>query len=166
MFSVKEKQKIAEVLEKTLLELNHPEMPKEKPFFKLHVKGKEEWSYADIEPNHTIKQPSYSVWNEIVSKLSKTRCFDKQGNPLTLEVCAKLLEDLDYKVIKKTIINKYIEVSTVWLGIEHGICLSGPLIFETMVFNNSMEAVQRRYSTEQQAIEGHDRIVSEIKVTG
>jgi len=51
MFSVEEKKKIAAVIEKTLLELNHPEMPKEKPSFTLHVSGKEEWSWADINPN-------------------------------------------------------------------------------------------------------------------
>lgn len=51
MFSVKEKQKIAEALEKVLLEIDHPEMPKEKPDFTLHVNGKEGWSFADIKPN-------------------------------------------------------------------------------------------------------------------
>ncbi len=57
MFSAKEKQKIAEAVEKVLLSFNHPEMPKEKPDFKLHVNGKEDWSWADIEPNHKfVKQ--------------------------------------------------------------------------------------------------------------
>ena len=51
MFSVAEKRKIADVIEKTLLELNHPEMPDKKPLFKLHVSGKEDWSWADVEPN-------------------------------------------------------------------------------------------------------------------
>lgn len=51
MFSSEEKKKIAEGIEKLLLDLNHPEMPKEKPKFKLHVGGKEEWPWANIEPN-------------------------------------------------------------------------------------------------------------------
>ena len=51
MFSVTEKQKIAKAVEKVLMEMDHPEMPKEKPNFKLHVKGKEPWSWADIQPN-------------------------------------------------------------------------------------------------------------------
>jgi len=54
MFSTEEKQKIAREVEKILLSFNHPEMPKEKPNFKLHVDGKEDWSWADIEPNHKI----------------------------------------------------------------------------------------------------------------
>jgi len=51
MFNTEEKQKIAAAVEKVIMELNHPEMPKEKPVFKLHIYGKEEWSYADITPN-------------------------------------------------------------------------------------------------------------------
>ena len=51
MFNTEEKQKIARVIEKTLLELKHPEMPTSKPKFELHVNGKENWSWADIIPN-------------------------------------------------------------------------------------------------------------------
>jgi len=67
MFSVEEKKKIAEAIEKLLLDLNHPEMPKDKPTFKLHVDGKESWSWADIEPNwvYEIKKPSVNPWNEV-----------------------------------------------------------------------------------------------------
>lgn len=51
MFSMAEKKKIAAAVEKVLLEIAHPEMPAERPSFKLHVEGKEDWSWADIEPN-------------------------------------------------------------------------------------------------------------------
>ena len=67
MFSVVEKRKIATAIEKVLLELNHPEMPTEKPKFKLHVDGKESWSWADIEPNWVYddgKKPGVNPWNE------------------------------------------------------------------------------------------------------
>ena len=66
MFSKLEKQKIADVVENVLKEIDHPEMPKEKPMFTLHVYGKDVWSWADIEPNHTYdeKTPKTSDWNE------------------------------------------------------------------------------------------------------
>ena len=51
MFNAAEKKKIAEAVEKVLLEIDHPEMPNEKPYFELHVHGIEKWSFADIEPN-------------------------------------------------------------------------------------------------------------------
>lgn len=71
MFSVEEKKKIAEAVEKVLLDLKHPEMPKEKPFFRLYVAGKEPWSWADIQPNWTFNesnQPTVNPWNEIARK--------------------------------------------------------------------------------------------------
>ena len=68
MFSLKQKQQIAAGIEKILLEINHPEMPKEKPVFKLHVEGKESWSWADIEPNWIYQEgyrtPDVNQWNE------------------------------------------------------------------------------------------------------
>lgn len=51
MFSAEEKRRIAAAVENILLEINHPEMPKENPAFHLRVQGRAEWSFADIEPN-------------------------------------------------------------------------------------------------------------------
>jgi len=70
MFSMKEKMMIAQKIEELLLSLDHPEMPKSKPKFKLHVDGAESWSYADIEPNWvfgntTGKEPGGNPWNEV-----------------------------------------------------------------------------------------------------
>lgn len=66
MFSMKEKQMIAAAVEKVLLEIDHPEMPKERPVFKLHVDGKESWSWADIEPNwrYESEPATTTAWNE------------------------------------------------------------------------------------------------------
>jgi hypothetical protein len=66
MFSIREKQLIAAAVEKVLLEINHPEMPKARPHFKLHVDGKEHWSWADIEPNWKFEDepPTTTWWNE------------------------------------------------------------------------------------------------------
>lgn len=74
MFSIAEKQHIANVIEKTLMELDHPEMPKEKPDFKIHINGKESWSWADIEPNWKYDKdnpPSINPFNEISKQLHK-----------------------------------------------------------------------------------------------
>jgi hypothetical protein len=73
MFSVAEKQKIAEAVEKVLLEIDHPEMPKEKPIFELHVDGKESWSFADIKPNWWYKEQggpkNPNPWNEVAREV-------------------------------------------------------------------------------------------------
>ena len=66
MFSLEEKRKISEAVEKVLLEIDHPEMPKDRPDFRLHVDGKESWSWADIEPNWKYENggATTTVWNE------------------------------------------------------------------------------------------------------
>jgi len=73
MFSAKEKQHIAAAIEKIILELDHPEMPKEKPLFHLHVTGNEKWSWADIYPNwaYKDKKPPINPWNEVVGEKTK-----------------------------------------------------------------------------------------------
>ncbi len=73
MFSVQEKQHIAKEIERILLDLNHPEMPSEKPSFSLHVDGKAKWSWADITPNWEFedgnKKMGYNPFNEDSRKL-------------------------------------------------------------------------------------------------
>jgi len=69
MFSKKQKIEIAQKVEDILLSYNHPEMPSEKPQFHLHVLGKENWSWADIEPNWHFenKEPGVNPFNERVN---------------------------------------------------------------------------------------------------
>lgn len=74
MFSTKEKQQIAKEIEELLLKLDHPEMPKEKPIFTLYVNGKENWSWAKIEPNHVFSdenKPGFNQWNETAREVMK-----------------------------------------------------------------------------------------------
>ncbi len=74
MFSIEEKQYMAGQIEKLLLELNHPEMPKEKPVFTLRVEGKEDWSWAEIKPNWTFginNHPKLNPFNEIARDILK-----------------------------------------------------------------------------------------------
>ena len=73
MFSKKEKMHIASTIETLLIELNHPEMPKEKPVFHLSVKGKESWSWAEIDPNWLYDEvpPSINPWNEVAREIMK-----------------------------------------------------------------------------------------------
>ena len=64
MFSREEKKWLATEVEKLVLSLKHPEMPKEKPTFKLHVDGAESWSWADIEPNwkfESVAMPAVQI---------------------------------------------------------------------------------------------------------
>lgn len=61
-------------------------------------------------------------------------------------------------------VNGY-RISTVWLGLDHSFMNGKPLIFETMVFKGDSyaELDMERYSTEQEAKEGHLRMVEKYK---
>jgi hypothetical protein len=55
------------------------------------------------------------------------------------------------------------QVSTVWLGLDHQFGEGPPLIFETMVFGGPHDQYTERYSTEDEARRGHKRIVARLR---
>jgi len=64
MFSVKQKREIAEAVEKILRDTNHPELPDGDINFELRVDGAETWSWAIIQNNKSVPNPSINAWNE------------------------------------------------------------------------------------------------------
>jgi hypothetical protein len=64
MFSVAQKRKIAEEVQRVLRETGHPELPQGEIQFHLHVEGAEDWSWADISNNGAVTSPSVNPWNE------------------------------------------------------------------------------------------------------
>lgn len=103
----------------------------------------------------------------------KTQYFDRMGNAITFGQWAILHQIYEYKVIKKSTVKEY-KVSTVWLGLDHNssryFCECKPHIFETMVFKNSdleigsyRDLYLERYSTEEQALAGHEKVVEMAK---
>lgn len=64
MFSVQQKREISKAVQKILRDTHHPELPDGEIIFTLHVKGAEAWSWADIQNNGAVPQPSSNLWNE------------------------------------------------------------------------------------------------------
>lgn len=106
--------------------------------------------------------------------------YDRDGVPISLERWAQLKEQYDYAVVEKTFVEA-VEVSTVWLGIDHNFLGGTPIIFETMLFTRDLipttlfgrvELVrddfgyQWRYATEASARAGHWRIVHSLRLLG
>jgi hypothetical protein len=92
-------------------------------------------------------------WENAIMK-TELECFDKQGEPISLNKYRELMNDNTYRVIGLT--GGKIRVSTVWLGISHGQNDKGaPLIFETMVFGGPDNGECVRYATEKEAVRGH-----------
>lgn len=59
-------------------------------------------------------------------------------------------------------IKKGIQVSTVFLGLNHRFGIGSPLFFETMVFGGKYDGEQERYSTWEEAEKGHERICNKV----
>lgn len=96
--------------------------------------------------------------------------YDREGNPFPDVIAwAKKAEGQDgYKRVAESTVDDY-WISTVWVGLDMG--FSGPpLIFETMVFwqgegsePHDLDGEMDRYSTEQQALAGHDQMVARVR---
>ena len=84
--------------------------------------------------------------------------YDKQGKPIEFIDYARLFEDTEYRRIGLHESNG-VEVSTVWLGLDHRLSGDKPLIFETMVFGGKNDGYQQRYSTLKEAQTGHKKAV-------
>jgi hypothetical protein len=91
-----------------------------------------------------------------------SRYYDRQGEPITLHQWGELMNDDEYRQVARTKVGPYL-VSTVWLGLDHNVLGKAPLIFETMVFEGERDDLEmQRYSTEKQALLGHDVMVQQV----
>ena len=64
--------------------------------------------------------------------------------------------------MKKTKVGN-IEISTVFLGLDHSFGGKKPLLFETMIFGGKLDQEQERYTTWEQAEKGHKGMVNKVK---
>ena len=57
-----------------------------------------------------------------------------------------------------------VEVSTVFLGIDHNHGDRGPpILFETMIFGGDLDGRADRYATRSQAVAAHDQLVAALR---
>ena len=99
--------------------------------------------------------------------------LDDDDNPVPcydlLEWGMWMEENRPYLRLSKTMIQAYpkIYVSTVFLGLNHSYCFDvppiKPVLWESMVFGGAMHHEQERYSSKEEAIAGHLRLVDEVR---
>ena len=93
--------------------------------------------------------------------------YNRQGESMTMFEWAVAFEDKDYKRVALTEfahLGVEVRVSTVWLGLDHNFGDDPPLIFETMIFGGSLDEDQKRYSTEAEALAGHEAMVQKAHI--
>lgn len=64
MFSVQQKREISDAVQKILRATNHPELPESEIQFRIVVGGVEDWSYAIIQNNGAVPNPTVNPHNE------------------------------------------------------------------------------------------------------
>jgi hypothetical protein len=97
--------------------------------------------------------------------------YARDGRPIGVAEWGRLSSQDDYRVVAQEQIGPYF-VSTVWLGLDHGLGRTErPILFETMVFvpehanDFSLATDTHRYCTESEAIAGHADVVATIRAT-
>jgi len=56
-----------------------------------------------------------------------------------------------------------VRVSTVFLGLDHGYGDGPPVLFETMIFGGPHDQYQERYSTWEEALDGHLKALALVR---
>jgi hypothetical protein len=80
----------------------------------------------------------------------------------TMEEWSRFFGDTERRKLAHDTITDGVEVSTVFLGIDHNFGSNGPpVLWETMIFGGPQDGYQERYSSREAALEGH-RIAVEI----
>lgn len=99
--------------------------------------------------------------------------LDQNGNPkreLDLLKWAMWMEyshrseGKDNRIVKQDHIGN-VEVSTVFLGLDHSFGSGPPVLWETMIFCGEHDGWQRRYCKRNQALIGHAKAVEMVKAS-
>lgn len=90
--------------------------------------------------------------------------LDDNNNPVREDNIHKwgqwFQNNTDKRVVKKTQLPDGVQVSTVFLGMDHNYMGGKPILFETMIFGGEHDEYQERYSTWEEAEEGHDKAIT------
>ena len=102
--------------------------------------------------------------------------LDEQGNPVSerdLLVWAAWIEDEKHRRLLITNLGPLGCVSTIFLGIDHDFLSilneeqwRRPILWETMVFGGPYDQEQRRYRSQEDALNGHAELVAMCKQAG
>ena len=87
--------------------------------------------------------------------------YSRSGGAITQDEWLREWSGENKRVAKDTVGDA--DVSTVYLGLNHAWGGGPPLIFETMIFGGEHDQDCWRYSSEDQARAGHERVVTALR---
>ena len=88
--------------------------------------------------------------------------LDEQGNPFPVDDLAPGIFADNRRVVGNTTVGAQ-RVSTVFLVIDHGFGMGPPVLWETMVFGLPGDEPQWRYTSKDDAMLGHARLVAQLR---
>jgi len=86
--------------------------------------------------------------------------LDENNKPVKANDVHDYLEWSDGNPLAKPVAQEHIDtifVSTVFLGLDHGWNGEIPLLWETMIFGGEHDQYQERYTSHEDALEGHEK---------
>lgn len=119
----------------------------------LHASGK-----TNIGSQGIFKPVKEGIMNNdryILTGKEPTKCA-------SLIEWGRWMENIDKRKVAHDMVGEA-RVSTVFLGLDHNWDEGEPILFETMVFSGKRDGEMERYSTWDEAIDGHNRIVESLR---
>jgi hypothetical protein len=119
-----------------------------------------------------VTDDGQAEFDEVMDRLDRIHpYYDRDGKPITFRQWSAIMEPMfDGQDVRRVALDEVdgYRISTVWLGIDHSLGGPVPIIFETMIFDDTGEGRefdqwQDRYATEAQAIAGHDQVVAMVR---
>jgi hypothetical protein len=101
-----------------------------------------------------IDRPQYWVLDE-----------DDEPRPVDDLTWAVWFEEVGHRRVLLDVVRR-VEVSTVFLGLDHAWMGGPPVLWETMIFGGVFEGAQRRYRSKLEALEGHMIAVRLVEAYG
>lgn len=93
--------------------------------------------------------------------MSKWYKLDENNKPVLTELFDEYIdwERNNSRTIAREVIGDVI-VSTVFLGLDHRYSGETPVLWETMIFNGEHDQYQERYTSHEDALEGHQNAIN------
>ncbi len=86
-----------------------------------------------------------------------------QPKPATVEEFGKFMADPFRKVVSRTDLPGDVQISTVFLGLDHGWGRGEPVLFETMIFGGQHDQHMWRYTSREAAVLGHLEVLDALR---
>ena len=104
-----------------------------------------------------VKIPRRYILDKDHNVVAMSYSLDEQEDEASLIQWAQWLEGDNRRVARVQYFD--VTISTVFLGLDHGFSNGNPILFETLVSGGEiMDEYMDRYSTWDEAVEGHKRI--------